>query len=97
MRADLDVRRPDEFANGHAPGAVNINVQGEDFVGKVQQAFPDKDAKILVVSGTTSARQHQYGSIRGTVVGGALSAKALINQTNWHRSGCRFVLAATVL
>jgi len=44
----VDVRRPEEFANGHAPGAVNFNVQGEKFVESVAQAFPDKDAKILV-------------------------------------------------
>ena len=27
----LDVRRPDEFAAGHLPGAVNIDVTAPDF------------------------------------------------------------------
>jgi len=48
--ADVDVRRPDEFAAGHAPGAVNFNVQSEKFVQDVTNAFPDKEAKLMVVS-----------------------------------------------
>jgi len=46
----VDVRKPEEFAAGHAPGAVNFNVQGEKFVEGVTAAFPDKNAKLMVVS-----------------------------------------------
>ena len=35
----LDVRTPEEFAEGYIPGAVNIDWNGEDFLGKVDAAF----------------------------------------------------------
>jgi rhodanese-related sulfurtransferase len=43
----LDVRTPAEFAGGHAPGAVNADVQSPDFVSAASAAFPDKDAPLL--------------------------------------------------
>jgi len=53
----IDVRTPEEFANGHAPGAVNIPVMSPDpatrrmtpnpgFVAAVQSQFP-QDKKII--------------------------------------------------
>lgn len=53
----LDVRTPEEFANGHIPGAVNIPVMSPDpmsrrmapnpnFVETVQRAY-SKDTKII--------------------------------------------------
>ena len=50
----LDVREPDEFAEGHIEGAVNIplgNIQA------AEQHFPDKSTKIYVhcLSGGRSA------------------------------------------
>ncbi|QWW18881.1 rhodanese-like domain-containing protein [Schaalia sp. 19OD2882] len=33
----LDVRRPEEFAEGHVQGAVHINFQAPDFLDKVGQ------------------------------------------------------------
>ena len=35
----LDVRTPEEFAEGYIPGAVNIDWNGEDFLGNVDAAF----------------------------------------------------------
>lgn len=32
----IDVRTPDEFAQGHITGAININVNDEDFVKKIK-------------------------------------------------------------
>ena len=45
----LDVRRADEFASGHIPGAVNLanEIIGEDDAA-VEAALPDKDQLILV-------------------------------------------------
>ena len=45
----LDVRRADEFASGHIPGAVNLanEVIGEDDAA-VEAVLPDKDQLILV-------------------------------------------------
>ena len=36
----LDVRTPEEFATGYIPGAVNIDCQAPDFIGKVKAAVP---------------------------------------------------------
>ncbi len=42
----LDVRSPEEFARGHVPGAVNIDINAPGFVGKVAEF--DKSKSILV-------------------------------------------------
>ena len=42
----LDVRREDEYASGHIPGA--INVANESIVDKEPKELPDKDQLILV-------------------------------------------------
>ena len=42
----LDVRRPDEYAAGHIPGA--INVPNEDIGTAEIAALPDKSQRILV-------------------------------------------------
>jgi rhodanese-related sulfurtransferase len=42
----LDVRSPEEFARGHIPGAVNIDINAPDFAAKTAQF--DKKQTILV-------------------------------------------------
>ena len=42
----LDVRTPEEFAAGHLPGAININVEASDFDTKI--AGLDESAETLV-------------------------------------------------
>lgn len=42
----LDVRTPEEFAAGHLPGAININVESGDF--ETQVAGLDETAETLV-------------------------------------------------
>jgi len=42
----LDVRRADEFAAGHIPGAINI--ANEDIVNTESDCLPDKDQTIYV-------------------------------------------------
>lgn len=42
----VDVRREDEFASGHIPGAVNL--PNETIRGDAEEALPDKDQLILV-------------------------------------------------
>ncbi|WP_216690886.1 rhodanese-like domain-containing protein [Hymenobacter siberiensis] len=51
----VDVRRPEEFAQGHLPGAVNIEVTAPDFAQRV--ASLDKEAPTYVYcrSGARSA------------------------------------------
>lgn len=52
----LDVRTPEEYASGHIPGAVNINVFDSDFMQKVD-AQTDKSRPVAVYcrSGKRSA------------------------------------------
>ena len=55
----LDVRRPDEFATGHIPNAINIPIEsiGTDEISEL----PDKDQLILVYcrSGNRSKQASQ--------------------------------------
>lgn len=43
----LDVRTPDEYAVGHIDGAININVQSDDF-SEIAAKSLSKDSTILV-------------------------------------------------
>ena len=43
----VDVRTPEEFAEGRPAGAVNINVADGDFVDQMQNRFP-LDSKIVL-------------------------------------------------
>lgn len=51
----VDVRRPEEFAQGHIPGAVNI--PNEDIGDEMPEALPDLEQRILIYcrSGNRSA------------------------------------------
>ncbi len=60
----LDVRRPDEFAQGHIPGARNVTVTPHEedpghtaFIAGVEAACPRKDEPLIVYcrSGVRSA------------------------------------------
>lgn len=43
----VDVRTPEEFADGHIAGALNINVKSDDFRQKAEKAL-SKDSVVLV-------------------------------------------------
>ena len=47
----LDVRTPEEFAQGHLQGAINIDVQAEDFAQDIVQLDPNKTYYIYCRSG----------------------------------------------
>ena len=64
----LDVRRPDEYSDGHIPGAVNLAnetigaaKEGNAELEAVETALPDKDQLILVYcrSGNRSKQASQ--------------------------------------
>jgi phage shock protein E len=52
----LDVRTPEEFAEGHIPGAINMDYQSDDFAKQIQKL--DTASQILVYcrSGKRSAK-----------------------------------------
>lgn len=43
----LDVRTPDEYAQGHLKGAINIDVRDKDFLDNVVKRLKIKDNKTL--------------------------------------------------
>lgn len=47
----IDVRTPEEFAEGHVPGAINLNVQDENFAKKVSELDSTKNYYIYCRSG----------------------------------------------
>ena len=51
----VDVRRPEEFAAGHLPGAVNIEVTAPDFGPRVAQLDKTKPTYVYCRSGARSA------------------------------------------
>jgi len=52
----LDVRRPDEFAGGHLPGAVNIDVTAPDFAQRVAALDKTRPTYVYCRSGARSTR-----------------------------------------
>jgi rhodanese-related sulfurtransferase len=61
LRADkknvvLDVRTPEEYAEGHIPGAVNIDFNSEDFDKQVAKLDKNKTYLVHCASGGRSAR-----------------------------------------
>jgi rhodanese-related sulfurtransferase len=50
----LDVRTPAEFAEGHIPGAVNIDVQSPDFTGQVAALDPNVSYAVYCRTGNRS-------------------------------------------
>ena len=51
----VDVRRPDEFASGHLPGAVNIEVTASDFGQRIVKLDNTKPTYVYCRSGARSA------------------------------------------
>lgn len=51
----LDVRTPQEFAQGHLDGAININVLQSDFTKEVEQLDKNKTYYVYCRSGRRSA------------------------------------------
>jgi len=50
----IDVRTPDEFADGHVEGAVNIDFQSDDFRREISMLDRDKTYLIYCRSGSRS-------------------------------------------
>src|SRR3989442_1378992 len=52
----LDVRTSKEFAAGHIPGAVNVDINGPDFTQKISALKKDKTYLVHCAAGGRSAR-----------------------------------------
>jgi len=51
----IDVRTPEEFASGHLPGAVNLDIQAADFTDQVNALDPADEYAVYCRSGNRSA------------------------------------------
>lgn len=52
----VDVRTPAEFAQGHLPGAVNLDLQSADFQQQLGELDPDERYAVYCQSGNRSAQ-----------------------------------------
>lgn len=52
----VDVRTPEEFAEGHIPGAVNIDFSADDFVEQVGNLDPDAETLVYCRTGNRSSQ-----------------------------------------
>ena len=50
----LDVRTPAEFASGHLPGAINVDVESADFAARIATLDPAVPYAVYCRSGTRS-------------------------------------------
>jgi phage shock protein E len=51
----IDVRTPEEFAEGHVEGAVNINLQGPDFSAQIGDLDAEEQYVVYCRTGNRSA------------------------------------------
>jgi len=51
----IDVRTPEEFAQGHLPGAINIDIASADFGARVAALDPSAPYAVYCRSGNRSA------------------------------------------
>lgn len=52
----VDVRTPQEFADGHLPNAININIMGSNFEAETAKLDKDKPVLVYCKSGGRSAK-----------------------------------------
>jgi phage shock protein E len=79
----IDVRTAEEFAQGHLPGAVNLDVSGPDFLQQVQALDPQAPYAVYCRSGNRSAvaidAMNQLGFAAAYHLGGGITA--------WNEAG----------
>lgn len=74
----IDVRTPGEYASGHIPNAINIDIASAEFPDKINALDRNKDYYVYCRSGGRSATACQYMSSVGfknvyNLYGGILS------------------------
>lgn len=61
----VDVRTPEEFASGHLPNAINININGADFEAETAKLDKDKPVLVYCKSGMRSAKASANLKVQG--------------------------------
>ena len=74
----LDVRTPQEYAQGHLPGAVNVDVSSPDFAAQVATLDPSAPYAVYCRSGNRSgvavATMAEQGFTNAYHLGGGITA-----------------------
>lgn len=74
----LDVRTPEEYAEGHIPGAVLLNFKAPNFAAELGKLDPAKNYLVHCAAGVRSAKaceqMHQLGFPHILNLGGGLQA-----------------------
>lgn len=78
----LDIRTPEEFSEGHLPGAVNLNFFATDFLQKVK-AYEGKQILIHCASGGRSGQA--LSQLKDTSFGALYHLKS--GFTGWQSAG----------
>ncbi len=78
----LDVRTPEEFSEGHLPGAVNLNFFATDFLEKVK-SYEGKNVLIHCASGGRSGQA--LSRLKDTSFGALYHLKS--GFTGWQSAG----------
>lgn len=61
----VDVRTPEEFADGHLPNAINVNIMGDDFDTEMAKLDKDKPIMVYCKSGGRSAKAASKLKVQG--------------------------------
>jgi rhodanese-related sulfurtransferase len=61
----LDVRTPEEFEEGHLPGALNIDIRGYDFHEQIETLDPTKAYFVYCRSGGRSSAACKFMNSKG--------------------------------
>ena len=61
----VDVRRPEEFAQGHLPGALNLDSSSLDFARRVAALDPSRPTYVYCRSGARSAKAARQLGVLG--------------------------------
>ena len=69
----LDVRTPDEYAEGHLEGAVNVDVMAPDFADRVREMDLPQDGPIYLYCKSGGRSGKATGVLRSLGHGGALN------------------------
>jgi phage shock protein E len=73
----LDVRRPDEFAQGHLAEAVLVDVTAPDFQSRIRTLSLDPDAPVYLYCRTGNRSGHAARILRDMGIGKAVNVGGL--------------------
>lgn len=79
----VDVRSPQEYAEGHLPGSVNISVEAPDFAERIAQLDPSTQTLVYCRSGR-----------RSTIAADLMAQAGFTNVVNFSSGGAADLAAA---